>query len=82
MTPARAGFSWAAVGQGLPYLLEGAGLTILISMRLVNSSVGRAFLAVREDQVAAEAMGVDATKYKVKAFIIGSLEIPMSPPKA
>ena len=49
-----------------------AGVTILISMRLINSSVGRAFLAVREDQIAAEAMGVDATKYKVKAFIIGS----------
>jgi branched-chain amino acid transport system permease protein len=48
------------------------GVTILISWRLVNSSVGRAFLAVREDQVAAEAMGVDATKFKVKAFIIGS----------
>ena len=31
MTPARAGFSWAAIGQGLPYLLQGAGLTILIS---------------------------------------------------
>src|SRR5205807_2610610 len=30
------------------------------------------FLAVREDQIAAEAMGVDTTKYKVKAFIIGS----------
>ena len=49
-----------------------AGLTILISYRLVRSSVGRAFLAIREDQVAAEAMGVDATKYKVKAFMIGS----------
>jgi branched-chain amino acid transport system permease protein len=49
-----------------------AGLTILISHRLVMSSVGRAFLAVREDQIAAEAMGVDTTKYKVKAFIIGS----------
>ena len=48
------------------------GVTVLISMRLVKSSVGRAFLAVREDQVAAEAMGVDTTKYKVKAFIIGS----------
>jgi branched-chain amino acid transport system permease protein len=48
------------------------GVTILISMRLVNSSVGRAFLAVREDQIAAEAMGVDTTRYKVKAFIIGS----------
>jgi len=48
------------------------GLTILISNRLVNSSVGRAFLAIREDQIAAEAMGVDTTRYKVKAFIIGS----------
>jgi branched-chain amino acid transport system permease protein len=49
-----------------------AGLTILISHRLVGSSVGRAFLAIREDQIAAEAMGVDTTRYKVKAFIIGS----------
>jgi len=49
-----------------------AGLTVLISWRLVRSSVGRAFLAIREDQVAAEAMGIDTTKYKVKAFVIGS----------
>jgi branched-chain amino acid transport system permease protein len=48
------------------------GVTILISHRLVESSVGRAFLAVREDQIAAEAMGVDTTRYKVKAFIVGS----------
>jgi branched-chain amino acid transport system permease protein len=48
------------------------GITIVISWRLVKSSVGRAFLAVREDQIAAEAMGVDTTRYKVKAFIIGS----------
>ncbi|PYQ29162.1 MAG: branched-chain amino acid ABC transporter permease [Acidobacteria bacterium] len=49
-----------------------AGITILISQRLVKSSVGRAFLAIREDQIAAEAMGVDTTRYKVKAFMIGS----------
>ena len=49
-----------------------AGLTVLISWRLVNSSLGRAFLAVREDQIAAEAMGVDTTRFKVKAFVIGS----------
>ncbi|MBV8519206.1 MAG: branched-chain amino acid ABC transporter permease [Acidobacteria bacterium] len=48
------------------------GLTILISNRLVSSSVGRAFLAIREDQIAAESMGIDTTRYKVKAFIIGS----------
>jgi branched-chain amino acid transport system permease protein len=47
-------------------------ITIVISNRLIQSSVGRAFLAVREDQVAAEAMGVDTTRYKVKAFVIGS----------
>ena len=49
-----------------------AGFTVLVSWRLVRSSVGRAFLAVREDEIAAEAMGVDTTKYKVKAFVIGS----------
>jgi branched-chain amino acid transport system permease protein len=38
----------------------------------VASSVGRAFLAVREDEIAAEAMGVNTTQYKVKAFVIGS----------
>jgi branched-chain amino acid transport system permease protein len=48
------------------------GVTTLISWRLVRSSVGRAFLAVREDQIAAEAMGVDTTRYKVKAFIVSS----------
>jgi branched-chain amino acid transport system permease protein len=61
--PRWANFFWV-------YLL--VGITILISWRLVNSSVGRAFLSIREDQIAAEAMGVDTTKYKVKAFIMGS----------
>ena len=49
-----------------------AWVTIMVSMRMVNSSVGRAFLAVREDEIAAESMGVDTTRYKVKAFVIGS----------
>ena len=49
-----------------------AWMTIVVSMRLIKSSVGRAFLAVREDEIAAEAMGVDTTKFKVQAFVIGS----------
>jgi len=49
-----------------------AVMTIIVSVRLVKSAVGRAFLAVREDQIAAEAMGVNTTRYKVKAFMIGS----------
>jgi branched-chain amino acid transport system permease protein len=49
-----------------------AWMTILVSHRMVKSSIGRAFLAVREDEIAAEAMGVDTTKYKVRAFALGS----------
>ncbi|MEN9361931.1 MAG: hypothetical protein RL095_3466 [Verrucomicrobiota bacterium] len=39
---------------------------------LVNSTWGRAFLAVRDDEIAAESMGVPATRTKVTAFAIGA----------
>lgn len=38
----------------------------------INSSHGRACISVRENEIAAEAMGVDTTKYKVLAFTIGA----------
>ncbi len=40
--------------------------------RLIRSSHGRAFLSVREDEVAATAMGIDTTKAKVRAFVLSS----------
>jgi branched-chain amino acid transport system permease protein len=46
--------------------------TISMARRLVGSSHGRALLAIREDEIAAEAMGVDTTGYKVRAFAISS----------
>jgi len=46
--------------------------TFLFLWRLVHSTHGRAFLSVREDEIAAEAMGVDTTSMKVKAFVISS----------
>lgn len=46
--------------------------TILI-LNFVRSSAGRATLAVRENEIAAESMGVNTTKYKVLAFIIGAI---------
>jgi branched-chain amino acid transport system permease protein len=69
---AARGFSGISPWSNFFWVYFFVGVTILVSWRLVNSSLGRAFLAVREDQIAAEAMGVDTTKYKVKAFIIGS----------
>ncbi|HUF16445.1 MAG TPA: branched-chain amino acid ABC transporter permease [Thermoanaerobaculia bacterium] len=49
-----------------------AWVTILVSRRLVASSIGRAYFAVREDEIAAEAMGVNTTHFKVQAFVISS----------
>ena len=45
---------------------------VVVSRRLLESSHGRALLAVREDEVAAEASGVDTTGYKVHAFVISA----------
>ncbi|MGZ4133843.1 MAG: branched-chain amino acid ABC transporter permease [Tumebacillaceae bacterium] len=46
--------------------------TILIIQNLVNSTHGRALIAIRENEIAAEAMGVNITKYKVIAFVVGA----------
>jgi branched-chain amino acid transport system permease protein len=47
-------------------------LTIAVMVFIEKSKEGRAMLAIREDEIAAEAMGINVTLYKVKAFAIGS----------
>jgi branched-chain amino acid transport system permease protein len=49
-----------------------AGLTVYIVTTMVHSTYGRGFLAVHDDEIAAEAMGVNTTKYKVLAFVVSS----------
>src|SRR5438105_412667 len=56
----------------LTWIWGAAIATTLVTQRLRDSTHGRAFLAVREDEVAAEAMGVDTTGYKVRAFVISA----------
>jgi len=46
--------------------------TIFFIKNLINSSHGRAIISIRENEIAAEAMGVDTTRYKVLAFTIGA----------
>jgi branched-chain amino acid transport system permease protein len=46
--------------------------TVAMARRLLVSTQGRALLAIREDEVAAEAMGVDTVGYKVRAFVISA----------
>jgi branched-chain amino acid transport system permease protein len=49
-----------------------AAITIYVVASMVNSTYGRGFIAVHDDEVAAEAMGINATKYKIIAFVIGA----------
>ena len=49
-----------------------AGLCIFLIVLLINSSYGRALKAIREDEVAAEAMGINLAKHKRMSFIISS----------
>ncbi|WP_018132309.1 branched-chain amino acid ABC transporter permease [Effusibacillus pohliae] len=47
-------------------------ITVVVINNFVNSTHGRACISVRENEIAAEAMGVNTTKYKVMAFVIGA----------
>lgn len=49
-----------------------AVLTIIVVYNIVNSDTGRALISIREDELAAEAMGVNTTRYKVMSFVISS----------
>jgi branched-chain amino acid transport system permease protein len=58
-----------------PYYYVGVALVaflILASSRLKDSRVGRAWMAIREDEVAASTMGVDRVRFKLLAFAIGA----------
>jgi branched-chain amino acid transport system permease protein len=49
-----------------------AAVTVFVITCLVNSTYGRGFIAVHDDEVAASAMGINPTKYKVTAFVVGA----------
>ena len=80
--PPVAGVKVAGIDLGLAFaidprwfyylsLLALAGV-VLAMRRLENSRLGRAWVAVREDELAASAMGISATKVKLSAFAMSS----------
>ncbi len=48
------------------------GITVLVAYRLKASTYGRAFLSIRENELAAEAMGIPTTRFKVRAFVLAA----------
>ncbi len=71
-----------AVGGATGYQVSGyanflwiaifALITVVVIHNIVKSDMGRALISIREDELAAEAMGVNTTRYKVTSFVIGS----------
>ncbi|HJZ47917.1 MAG TPA: branched-chain amino acid ABC transporter permease [Roseiflexaceae bacterium] len=61
----QAAYLWIA----LPLLL----ISMFFVYRLERIRVGRAFIAIREDELAADAMGISPTRYKVLAFTLGAV---------
>jgi branched-chain amino acid transport system permease protein len=49
-----------------------AALTVFTVVCLVRSTYGRGFLATHDDEIAAEAVGIDTTRYKIVAFVVGA----------
>jgi len=47
-------------------------LTLIIVLNLVNSRPGRAIMAIRDNRIAAESVGINITKYKLLAFSISA----------
>ena len=62
----RTDFSWYWVLTGV------AALVVVTSRNLFRTGVGRAFMAIRDQDIAAEAIGVNLTRYKVVAFAVSS----------
>ena len=71
-TQQLAGFSYPAVINYYYVFLALTLLIIFISYRLQDSRIGRAWIAIREDEVAAEAMGINTRNIKLLAFAMGA----------
>jgi branched-chain amino acid transport system permease protein len=69
---AARGFSGIPIIKSFFWIAVVAVATIVIVHNIVNSAFGRALISIREDELAAEAMGVNTTRYKVMAFVISS----------
>ncbi len=66
------GFSGIPQRTDLAWVAAVAALTFVFLRNLIRSYHGRALLAIREDEIAAEALGVPTTRYKVSAFVIAA----------
>jgi branched-chain amino acid transport system permease protein len=71
-THSFAGLTFAPVHNYYFVFLACAALSIMMSLRLENSRIGRAWVAIRDDELAASAMGINTRNVKLLAFAMGA----------
>jgi branched-chain amino acid transport system permease protein len=72
--PSLFGFNLSLANHGLYYLMLAlVSLVSLFCVLIINSKTGRAFIAIREDEIAAQMMGIRTTRYKVLAFVLSAI---------
>ncbi|TLG77146.1 branched-chain amino acid ABC transporter permease [Culicoidibacter larvae] len=78
LTNGAAGLSGIPVFTSWPLLFIGIVIVILIIVNYVRSSPGRATKAICEDEIASESVGINTTKYKTIAFVIGAMSASLA----
>jgi branched-chain amino acid transport system permease protein len=66
------GLNGIPADTNLSWVFAFAAFTIYVVTAMVNSTYGRGFIATHDDEVAAEAMGINTTRCKITAFVIGA----------
>ncbi len=70
--PSLGGFIFSSPMHFYYLILLLAGLAVFVVNRINNSRIGRAWIAMREDEIAASAMGINVTYMKILAFALGA----------
>jgi len=71
-SPSIGGFTFMKPQELYYLILLGCLVAVVVSLRVSDSRVGRAWVAIREDEDVAEATGVNVVKYKLLAFALGA----------
>ncbi len=73
--PALALLGWAVQGERTWYWITGAGLMLAVwlALNLIESPPGRALRALHGSEIAAETLGIDSARYKLRVFVISAV---------
>jgi branched-chain amino acid transport system permease protein len=66
------GFIFLPVYTTVFWVYLWTAIMLIVAVRLKYSSYGRALLSIREDEIAAQAVGINITRYKVRAFVLSA----------